>query len=57
LGYESSSITCAFDHAIESFRNYLFAGYKTGAGINPDLHAQFSLDEQAVAALDINVSI
>ena len=48
-------IACAFDHVIESFRNDLFPGYKTGAGINPDLFAQFTLAEQAVDALGIVV--
>jgi 5'-3' exonuclease len=48
-------IACAFDHVIESFRNDLYPGYKTGAGINPDLLAQFSLAEQAVSALGIVV--
>jgi 5'-3' exonuclease len=48
-------IACAFDHVIESFRNDLFPGYKTGAGINPDLLAQFSLAEEAVTALGIVV--
>lgn len=48
-------LACAFDHVIESFRNDLFQGYKTGAGINPDLFAQFSLAEEAVAALGIVV--
>ena len=33
----------AFDHVIESFRNELFAGYKTGEGIPADLWAQFPL--------------
>ena len=51
----ATHIACAFDHVVESFRNDLFAGYKTGAGINPDLRAQFSLAEQAVAALGIVV--
>lgn len=46
-------IACAFDHIVESFRNDLFAGYKTGAGIDPDLFAQFPLAEQAVSALGI----
>ncbi|MEJ2487850.1 MAG: 5'-3' exonuclease H3TH domain-containing protein, partial [Anaerolineales bacterium] len=46
-------IACAFDHVVESFRNELFAGYKTGAGIDPDLFAQFPLAEQAVSALGI----
>jgi 5'-3' exonuclease len=48
-------IACAFDHVIESFRNDLFQGYKTGEGINPDLYAQFSLAEEAVTALGIVV--
>jgi 5'-3' exonuclease len=48
-------IACAFDHVIESFRNNLFAGYKTGAGIDPDLFAQFPLAEQAIQALGIVV--
>jgi 5'-3' exonuclease len=48
-------LACAFDHVIESFRNDLFPGYKTGAGINPDLLSQFSLAEQAVSALGIVV--
>jgi 5'-3' exonuclease len=51
----ATHIACAFDHVIESFRNDLFPGYKTGAGINPDLLAQFSLAEQAVTALGIVV--
>ena len=46
-------IACAFDHVVESFRNDLFTGYKTGAGIDPDLYAQFPLAEQAVEALGI----
>ena len=45
----------AFDHVIESFRNDLFAGYKTGAGVDPDLLAQFPLAEEAVAALGVVV--
>lgn len=52
---EVTHIACAFDHVIESFRNDLFPGYKTGEGIHPDLLAQFSLAEQAVAALGIVV--
>src|SRR5262249_16285297 len=41
-------IGAATDHVIESFRNQLFDGYKTGAGIAPDLLAQFSLAEEAL---------
>ena len=46
---------CAFDSVIESFRNDLFAGYKTGAGVPEDLLAQFALAEDAAAALGIAV--
>jgi 5'-3' exonuclease len=45
----------AFDHVIESFRNQLYAGYKTGEGVDPLLLAQFPLAEQAVAALGVVV--
>jgi 5'-3' exonuclease len=45
----------ATDHVIESFRNELWAGYKTGAGIEPDLLAQFPLLEEALTALGIVV--
>src|SRR5512142_2700521 len=45
----------AFDHVIESFRNDLYAGYKSSAGVDPDLLAQFPLAEQAVSALGLVV--
>jgi 5'-3' exonuclease len=48
-------VACAFDHVIESFRNDLFAGYKTSDGLPADLLAQFTLAEEAVAALGIVV--
>lgn len=48
-------VACAFDHVIESFRNDLFDGYKTGAGVAPDLMAQFDLAEAAVSALGVTV--
>ena len=44
-------VACAFDHVIESFRNDLYAGYKTSAGVDPVLLAQFELAERAVEAL------
>ena len=44
-------IGVATDHVIESFRNQLWPGYKTGAGIDPDLLAQFPLLEEALVAL------
>jgi 5'-3' exonuclease len=46
-------VACAFDTVIESFRNQLFVGYKTGEGIDPDLWSQFPLAERASAALGI----
>jgi len=46
-------VGCAFDHVIESFRNELYDGYKTGEGIDPDLFAQFPLAERACEALGI----
>jgi 5'-3' exonuclease len=48
-------VAVAFDHVIESFRNDLFAGYKTSEGIDPNLLAQFPLAEEAIAALGIVV--
>lgn len=48
-------VAVAFDHVIESFRNDLFAGYKTSEGVDPNLLAQFPLAEEAVAALGIVV--
>ncbi len=45
----------AFDHVIESFRNDLYAGYKTGEGVDPNLLAQFPLAEKAVSALGVVV--
>jgi len=45
----------AFDHVIESFRNDLYAGYKTGEGVDPSLIAQFPLAEEAVTALGVVV--
>jgi 5'-3' exonuclease len=48
-------VACAFDHVIESFRNGLYPGYKTGAGVDSALKAQFPLAEEAVAALGMVV--
>ena len=48
-------VACAFDHVIESFRNDLFDGYKTSAGVPDDLMAQFPLAERAAHALGIVV--
>ncbi len=48
-------IAVAFDNPIESFRNGLFDGYKTGAGMEPALVAQMDLVEAAVSSLGIVV--
>jgi 5'-3' exonuclease len=44
-------VGCAFDHIVESFRNDLFDGYKTGEDLEPELFAQFPLAERASRAL------
>jgi len=48
-------IAVATDHIIESFRNELWPGYKTGEGIEPDLLAQFPLLEEVLSAAGIVV--
>jgi 5'-3' exonuclease len=45
----------ATDHIIESFRNRLWAGYKTGEGIEPALLAQFHPLEEGLAAMGVAV--
>jgi len=52
---EVTHVAVAFDTVIESFRNELFDGYKTGAGIEPELLAQFALAEEAAEALGLVV--
>lgn len=47
----ATHVGVAFDTRIESFRNELFPGYKTGEGIDPALLAQFPLVEQLTEAL------
>ena len=51
----ATHIAVAFDNPIESFRNDLFADYKTGEGMEPALVAQMDLVEEAVAAPGIVV--
>jgi len=48
-----SHVAVAFDHVIESFRNQLFSGYKTGEGVPEDLMSQFTLAERASHALGV----
>jgi 5'-3' exonuclease len=51
----ASYIAVATDHVIESFRNELWPGYKTSAGIEPDLWAQFPLLEEVLSAAGVVV--
>jgi 5'-3' exonuclease len=51
----ATHIAVATDHVIESFRNELWPGYKTSAGIEPDLLAQFPLLEEVLSAAGIVV--
>ena len=51
----ATHIAVATDHVIESFRNQLWPGYKTGEGIEPDLLAQFPLLEEVLAAAGVIV--
>lgn len=46
----TTHIAVATDHVIESFRNDLWPGYKTGEGVEPELLAQFPLLEEVLAA-------
>lgn len=51
----ATHIGVATDHVIESFRNELWPGYKTGDGIEPALKAQFHPLEEALAAMGVVV--
>lgn len=51
----ATHVAVATDHVIESFRNELWPGYKTGEGIEPDLWAQFPLLEEVLSSAGIVV--
>src|SRR6187431_436577 len=51
----ATHVGVATDHVIESFRNDLWPGYKTGAGIEPALLAQFHPLEEALVAMGVVV--
>jgi 5'-3' exonuclease len=51
----ATHVAVATDHVIESFRNELWPGYKTGEGVEPDLLAQFPLLEGVLASAGIVV--
>ena len=51
----ATHVAVATDHVIESFRNDLWAGYKDGSGVEPDLKAQFPMVEDALRAAGFTV--
>lgn len=55
LGDGATHLAVATDHVIESFRNELWRGYKTGEGIDPPLLAQFHPLEDALEAMGVTV--
>ena len=55
LGDGATHVGVATDHVIESFRNDMWPGYKTGAGVDPLLLGQFVLLEEALDAMGVTV--
>jgi 5'-3' exonuclease len=55
IEHDVTHVGVATDHVIESFRNRLWPGYKTGAGIEPALLAQFRPLEEGLAAMGVAV--
>ena len=51
----ATHLGAATDRVIESFRNDLYGGYKTGAGVDPVLMSQFSIAEAAIEALGVRL--
>jgi 5'-3' exonuclease len=51
----ATHIGVATDHVVESFRNQLYDGYKTGDGVPPELFSQFSVLEEALDAMGVMV--
>src|SRR5579871_1024007 len=51
----ATHIGVATDHVIESFRNDLYAGYKTGEGVDAELLSQFPILEESLAAMGVVV--
>jgi 5'-3' exonuclease len=55
INHGVTHLAVATDHVIESFRNGLWPGYKTSAGVEPELLAQFQPLEDALSALGVTV--
>ncbi len=52
---KATHLAVAFDNPIRSFRNDMFAGYKSDEGVPPELHAQFDAAEEATRAAGVTV--
>jgi 5'-3' exonuclease len=55
IEHGATHIGVATDHVVESFRNKMYAGYKTSAGVPPDLLSQFPLLEEKLEAMGVTV--
>lgn len=55
IEHGATHIGVATDHVVESFRNELYAGYKTSAGVPPELLSQFSILEEALETMGVVV--
>jgi 5'-3' exonuclease len=51
----ATHVGVATDHVVESFRNDLYPGYKTGEGVQPELMSQFPILEEALQAMGVVV--
>src|SRR5258708_3372946 len=52
---DATHVGVATDHVVESFRNDLYAGYKTSEGVPPELLSQFPILEEALEAMGVVV--
>src|SRR4029079_14002770 len=55
INHGATHIGVATDHVIESFRNDLYPGYKTGEGIDPQLYSQFPILEEELVKMGVLV--
>jgi len=55
LERDATHVGVATDHVVESFRNDLYAGYKTSEGVPPELLSQFPILEEALVAMGVVV--